>query len=363
MQTLQEYKCPACGGSINYDSTVGRPKCPYCDTEFDIDTLAEYTSSVDGDGSDVGFEANSNGEWHDGETDGLCSYVCSSCGGELITDANTVATVCPFCGNAVVLAKRISSSRRPGLVIPFKLDKKAAKEALERHMRGKRLLPREFRDKNRIEQIKGIYVPFWLFDANIDAHLRYRATDVRTWSDDDYDYTETKYYSVIRGGRIGFAGVPVDGSSKIADELMESLEPFELSEAVDFHTAYLAGYLADKYDVSSEECSGRAEERIHRSTRAAFASTVNGYSTVEYEGGSICASSSRVSYALFPVWLLVTKYKDKNYTFAMNGQTGRFVGNLPVDRAAAVRWFAGLSVGIGVALYGIAWVLRMLGVL
>lgn len=362
MQTLQEFKCPACGGTIAYDSSVGKLRCPYCDTEFDIDALSEYSASLDGEDS-VSFDTVGDGEWHEGESDELRSYICSSCGGELVTDANTAATVCPFCESTVVLTDRLSGVRRPDIVIPFKLDKKSACAALERHMKGKRLLPREFRDKNRIEKIRGIYVPFWLFDAGVDADLRYKATKVDTWSDSDYDYEETEYYSVIRSGRIAFAGVPVDGSSKMPDELMESIEPFLLDDAVDFRTAYLAGYLADKYDITSHECSSRAEERIRSSTAAAFANTVRGYSDVRCEGGSIRTTSGRARYALLPVWLLVTKYGDKSYTFAMNGQTGRFVGDLPVSRLAAVKWFFGLLVGIGGAVYGIAQLLHLLGVL
>ena len=86
-----------------------------------------------------------------------------------------------------------------------------------------------------------MYVPFWLYDSDADAQLRFTATRTRFWSDDDYDYTETSYYSVRRDGVLGFDAVPVDGSSKMEDDLMESIEPFTMSDAVPFKTAYLAG--------------------------------------------------------------------------------------------------------------------------
>lgn len=123
---------------------------------------------------------------------------------------------------------------------------------MQRHYKGKKLLPKIFKKENHIDEIKGVYVPFWLFDADADADIRYKATRVRTWSDSDYDYTETSYYSIGRSGDIGFDRVPVDGSSKMPDDLMESIEPFKFEDAVDFKTAYLAGYLADKYDVTAE---------------------------------------------------------------------------------------------------------------
>ena len=258
---------------------------------------------------------------------------------------------------------QLSGSLKPDVVIPFKMDKKAAKEGLARHLSGKRLLPKVFKDQNHIDEIKGIYVPFWLFDADADASVRYRATSVRTWSDSKYDYTETSYYNVFRAGTVGFENVPVDGSSKMPDDLMESVEPFNIGDAVDFQTAYLAGYLADKYDVTADESVDRANERIKRSTEETFASTVKGYTSVEAESSTVNLHNGKAKYALYPVWILNTTWKNEKYTFAMNGQTGKFVGNLPIDTAAALKWFAGLAVGASIVTYGITILLNLLGII
>ena len=143
---------------------------------------------------------------------------------------------------------------------------------------------------------------------------------------------------VHRGGSIGFEHVPVDGSSKMADDLMESIEPYDFSEALDFQTAYLAGYLADKYDVTAEESIDRANERVKRSAENTFAETVQGYTTVTTENSSVQFHGGKAQYALYPVWLLNTTWNGNKYTFAMNGQTGKFVGDLPVDKVAVTRW-------------------------
>ena len=352
MQTLQEYKCPCCGGAIAFDSTLQKMKCPFCDTEFEMEALASYDAELQSEKSDkMEWETAAGGDWQEGEADGLRSYVCKSCGGEIVGDANTAATACPFCGNPVVMMGQFSGALKPDLVIPFKLDKKAAKAGLMKHLTGKRLLPKIFKDQNHIDEIKGIYVPFWLFDTDVDAQIRYRATRVRTWSDKDYNYTETSYYMAHRGGSIGFEHVPVDGSSKMADDLMESIEPYDFSEAVDFRTAYLAGFFADKYDVTAEESIERANERVKNSAYSAFASTVDGYATVTPRSSSITLHGGDVKYALYPVWLLNTTWNGKQYTFAMNGQTGKFIGDLPVDHGAAARWTLGLTLGIGAAVY------------
>lgn len=363
MQTLQEYKCPCCGGAIAFDSNVQKMKCPYCDTEFDMETLQSYDDGLQDAQDEMEWKTTAGGDWQEGETDGLRFYVCKSCGGEIVGDANTAATACPFCGNPVVMMGQFSGALKPDLVIPFKLDKKAAKAGLQKHLTGKRLLPKIFKDQNHIDEIKGVYVPFWLFDTDADAQVRYRATKVRTWSDSKYNYTETNYFLVRRSGSVGFEHVPVDGSSKMADDLMESIEPYDFSDAVDFQTAYLAGYLADKYDVDAEQSVERANKRVKKSTEDVFAATVQGYETVVTESSHIQLHGGKAKYALYPVWLLNTTWNGNKYTFAMNGQTGKFVGDLPVDKAAARKWTLGLSAALSVAAYGVVWLLHLMGIL
>ena len=343
-ETIQ-YKCPCCGGRLEFDSGLQKMKCPYCDTTFDVETLEGYDDALKQDAKDDMHWDAAQQPWDDVQ---MGVYTCKSCGGELVCDESTAATACPFCGNPIVLTGRLSGDLKPDYVIPFKLDKKAAEAALRNHMKGKRLLPNLFRSENRISEVKGVYVPFWLFDADADAHIRYHATRIRTWSDRDYDYTETQHYAILRSGDLSFTHVPVDGSSRMPNDLMESIEPFDFSSAVDFQTAYLSGYLADRYDVNADDSIGRANERVKKSTESVFASTVVGYHTVVPESTSVRLANGRVRYALYPVWLLNTVWNGKTFSFAMNGQTGKFVGDLPVDKGKKWRWF-GLVSGIAAA--------------
>jgi len=357
---LLEYKCPACGGAIRFDSGIQKMKCPYCDTEFEMETLKAYDEALKNEKpDDMAWETQAGSQWSEEEASNLNAYVCKSCGGEIVADANTAATSCPFCNNPVVLVGRLSGILRPDYVIPFKLDKNAAKEGLKKHLQGKPLLPKIFKDQNRTEEIKGIYVPFWLFNADVNANIRYKATKVRSWSDSNYYYKETSYFSIWRNGDLRFERVPVDGSTKMPDDLMESIEPYNFSEAVDFQTAYLAGYLADKYDVPADESIVRANERIRRSTEQIFASTVHGYTTVIPESTNIRLHNGNAKYALYPVWLLNTIWNGNRYTFAMNGQTGKFVGDLPLDKAAYWKWFFMLTGIFGIASYIITWLLKL----
>ena len=361
MADIQEFQCPCCGGAIEFNSTVQRMKCPYCDTEFEIEDLLAYDSVLrSAQDDDLNWHAQPGSSWHEEEEASLQDYLCQSCGGEIIADEATAATSCPYCGSPVILTGRLSGVLRPDCVIPFKLDKQEAKARLLQHCQGKRLLPKFFLDEAHLEQIKGIYVPFWLFDADTHASIRYRATKLRRWSTRDYIYSETHYYSVLRKGRLGFDNVPVDGSEKMPDALMEALEPFDFSQAVDFQTAYLAGYLADKYDIDADSSQQRAAQRIKQSVEDVFYETVHGFDTVSMESSGVQLTNSRAKYALFPVWILTTSFNGKRYTFAMNGQTGKFVGELPVDRKAAGLWTAGLTALFGLLIYGAAWLVWLL---
>lgn len=359
MAALQEYKCPCCGGAINFDSTIQKMKCPYCDAEFEMETLAEYDQELSGEQpDDMTWETTAGEEWGQGETDNLRSYLCQSCGGEIVADANTAATACPYCDNPIVMTGQVSGTLKPDYVIPFKLDKEAAKKALLKHYEGKKLLPSVFKDQNHIDEIKGVYVPFWLFDADAHAKIRYKGQKVHTWSDSRYNYTETNFFAIFREGDIKFENVPVDGSTQMPDDLMESIEPYDFKEAVPFQTAYLAGYLADKYDVDAEQSITRANERIKRSTEDSFASTVAGYTGLTAESSSIQLQNGTAKYALYPVWILNTNWEGQKYTFAMNGQTGKMVGDLPVDKGAFKKSLfstAAIIFGVIMAIFFAAW--------
>ena len=360
MSELQQYKCPCCDGAIEFDSDTQKMKCPYCDTEFEVDTLKAYDDVLKNESSDnMEWETTPTEELQDG-VDGLHSYICKTCGGEIIGEETTAATSCPFCGNPVVMMEQLSGVLKPDYVIPFKLDKEDAINALKKHYMGKTLLPKVFKDENHIKEVKGIYVPFWLYDADANAGIRYRATRTRFWSDSRYNYTETSFFAVTRKGNLSFEKVPVDGSSKMADALMESIEPFDFSQAVDFQTAYLSGFFADKYDVDSKQSIERANTRIKHSTEDAFAKTVIGYTSVVPESSSVELKNSVAKYALLPVWILNTEWNGNKYTFAMNGQTGRFAGDLPLDKSAFKKWLFGIAGAVSAAVFGLSYLLWLL---
>lgn len=352
MADLIQFKCPSCGGKLEFDSASQKMKCPFCLSEYDASEMQQEDAALD-QKNEQKEERYDTGDttWGQGETDGLRIYKCQSCGGEVVGDETMAASKCPYCDNPVIMTGQFSGDLKPDLVIPFKLDKEAAKKSLLQHMEGKPLLPKIFKSENHIDEIKGIYVPVWLYDAQADASYRFQAKKIRRWSDQQYAYTETSVFSVDREGTIHFENVPVDGSEKMDNNLMESLEPFNIKDAVPFQTAYLSGYLADRYDVDEQTCAARANERIKQSTRQEFTRTVQGYDTVTIEHEQIHLDEGKARYALYPVWLLNTSWNGEKYVFAMNGQTGKFVGNLPSDKRKAWAIFFAVTAVVTVIAY------------
>lgn len=358
MGAILEYKCPCCCGPLQFDTDSQKMKCPYCDNEFDAETLKANDDILKEEKPDMmDWSSQPGNEWMQGELDGQKVYLCNSCGGQIICDDTTGATDCPYCGSPVVLVGQFAGDKRPDLIIPFKLDKEAAKAGFKQHLQKKRLLPKQFRKDSYIDEIKGVYVPFWLFGAKADAQAYYHATKVTCWSDSQYNYTKTSHFRLFRSGSLSFDRVPVDGSSKMADDLMESIEPYYAQDEVPFQTAYLSGYIADKYDVDSDASISRANDRIKKSTLDQMATTATGYTTVTPENASVQFKNSSVRYALYPVWLLTAKWNGEIYNFAMNGQTGKFVGNLPMDKGAYWRWTGLIALIATIIAFGVSWFL------
>ena len=263
------------------------------------------------------------------------------------------STKCPYCDNPIVISSKFSGSLKPDLVIPFKLDRKAAEQKLRDHVNSIKLAPAAFKSGNHIKELKGVYVPFWLFDAKCHASGRYEATHVHKSSDASYEYTETEYYDVLREGDMAFENVPADASKQMDDKLMDSIEPYDISAAVPYSSAYMAGYMANKYDVSPEECQVRADERMQHTAMDLLKNQVKGYNSVRETGSNFYKHSGSYKYALYPVWILNTVWNGNKYVFAMNGQTGKLVGDVPYSKGKFFGVLFGVLAVIWAVLIGI----------
>ncbi len=352
--TILEYKCPCCDAPLAFSQESQKLACGSCGNDFEIEAVKEYNDTPEGaDGPDFSWAESATQPWEDAE--GMTSFECPSCCGQIITDGTTAATFCPYCGNPAVMPTRLSGVLKPDAVIPFKTTKKDAQDAFLRLCKGKPLLPKDFKSQQRLDQITGTYVPFWLYNCDSRLDGKYRATRVHTWSDSNYRYTKTDHYLLTRSAEALFDGIPMDGSTKMDDTAMESIEPFDYSQLVDFDTAYLSGFLADKYDVEAKDGEGRIRQRVSNTMDERIAATCIGYSSVIPVNKNLRITHSKAKYVLLPVWVMTTRYKDQLYTFAMNGQTGKMTGRLPICAKKSWAWFLGIFAGVAALSGLIMW--------
>ena len=333
-ENTTNYQCLACTGPLRFDSASGKLCCDYCGSTYDVAQVealyGEKQTQAD-KAAEAAEKAAANGPvWGEREAGGLSSRTCTSCGAELVCGPETAATTCPYCGNPTVLGGQLSGKLKPEYIIPFKMDRKTAIENLKKYYKGKAFLPKAFKDGNHIEEIQGVYVPFWLYDGRVEARGAYKAEISESHREGDYVVTTTKHFDVARVGDADFVRVPVDGSSKMPDAHMDAIEPFDYSDLKPFSTAYLPGFLADRYDESAEDCAPRMQTRCENALSSKLRSDVN-HTTVTQKSFQAHIDRKEAHYALLPVWMLTTKWRDKNYLFAMNGQTGKMVGELPTD--------------------------------
>lgn len=353
MPQVTSYKCPSCNGPMYFSSDIQKLKCDYCGSSFTVEEIDKvYNSKVEQAANQAAKEAEkethssvdgntefaTNGNW---ESTNMKAYSCSSCGAELICEEITVSTSCPYCGNPTIIPGQFKQNGMPEYIIPFAMDKNTAVKQLTDFYKNKKLLPKVFSKQNHIQEIKGVYIPFWLYDGNMDVKVTYNASTSSVSYSGSYKTTTTRHYDINREGNIPFEKVPVDGSIKMDNDQMDSLEPYDYTQLKPFSPSYLPGFFAEAYDDNAENCKSRLISRVQTSALTTMRNTVNGYGSVSVKDSDIQVHVDKVNYAFLPVWLLSTKWKNQNYLFAMNGQTGKMVGKLPLDKGKY--WFRLLS--------------------
>ena len=389
---IKEQKCEACGGSLVFDPKSGKLVCEYCGTVYEIKEEAPEAGAAaaaaqgaggaaaagmpgqvpSGEGEKVpipqgpsateveGFNFHELNEMvTDENAEDLPVYNCRSCGAEIIAPPSQIALTCPYCGNNIVLTEKVSGKLRPNGVLPFKIVPKDLPDAMKRFYRGKVLLPKNFFSESTMGHVTGVYVPFWTFSGGVNGTMKYLGETVSNTVVGSYRITETKEYALDRDVNISFDSVPVDASGRIEDKLMDSLEPFDMKEAKPFDMRYLAGFTADRFDVAKDNIEKRARDRMTSSVSNIARAQVSGYSNVRSLGGRLNFNID-AKYLLFPVYMFDIKHDGKAYHFAVNGQTGKVVGEIPTDKTVSFFYFAKRALAVAAAVLVFA-VLKYLG--
>lgn len=335
---VREYECPNCGAPMIFDSSSQKMQCEHCGTEKTVEEMEEQKEQQKDVQEDVTYRTGGDAS--------LKRYTCSSCGAEIMTEEYTAATFCSFCGSPALIEDRLSGQTMPASIIPFKINKQQAQEKYLAWCKKGIFTPKEFSSKSTIEKITGMYVPFWLYDYTANAKISADCTKVHTRRKGNMEYTDTDYYHAYRDVSSAYENLPVDASEKMPDDVMRRLEPFSYGEMQDFNMGYLSGYVAERYNYTSDEMKKQAEARVSDYIYDEARATIHGYSSTRVVGKNIHLRCTDATYAMLPVWILNYRYKGKEYLFTLNGQTGKLDGKLPLSKGRMAAWFAGITLAV-----------------
>ncbi len=336
-QKTVAYQCPCCGAGLGFDPELQKFACEFCLSEFDEGELA---------GAGAAEAAQKQAEEGEAYCEQMNLFTCPNCGAEVVADDDTVADYCYYCHNPVVHAGRLSGQLRPHKVVPFRITREEAEGMFLKWCRSKWFLPRDFKSRAHAAQIKGVYYPFWVTDADAEGAADFEATRVRSWHMGDYKYTEHKVYQLERAGRIHFEDIVTCALSDADKRMLEGVLPYPSEELTEFSMPYLSGFFAKKRDIERDALSDEVRGRMQGYTAELLSRTISGgYTTVTPSETNVRIQQSHWEYALLPIWILTYTHKDGQvYTFAINASTGKIYGELPVSTVKLAALLAAVAV-------------------
>lgn len=344
------YKCKNCGGDMEFNPAIGKMQCPFCDS---IDSEEASTGSEVKDG-DVATEENAD-ELGFSKAGNL---LCPNCNAEIELGKFTSALRCPSCDSNIIIDARMKGDYKPEFMTPFKIDEKKAKEMIKQKFASMKFAPRDLVSEVRLKKIQGWYMPTWFYD--IDATLDFRATGIieKTRRQGNTEYTDIDSYDVNRVIDAKFTKLPVDAADELPDEMMDLLAPFDTKDSMPYDSKYMSGFYSEQYNQDASRLRPRANEQVEKFGRSMCRDSANQgtngrYNRLESENFKVNYNSVSSHYGLVPVWKYDYSYKDQPYPFFINGQTGKIVGNAPVDPKRVWSYsaiVAAIIMAIGIAL-------------
>lgn len=333
-----DHKCPSCGSPLKFNPKDQNWTCNYCNSAFTLDNLIKSKSIK---------EVIFNNKFSD-------VYNCPDCGAAVVTDKYTSATSCVYCGNVALIKAKLSNEFKPDKILPFKIDKNDVIDIFQKYQKKNPFMPKLFNKKENIEKITGIYVPFWLINSRVNAKYELLATLIREWSVKNDNVVDKSVFELKREAILEFNDIPLDGSVRFNDDMMHSLEPFDFDELKDFNYAYLSGFLAEIYDSKPEEKLKEIEDVIKSSTEKLLKEREHGYNSLTFKNKHIDVNIATAKYALLPVWMVNVTYNNKKYLLAVNGQTGKMIGNVPLNMKKIILFFIVIALFLYLLFRGIA---------
>lgn len=315
------YQCPCCGGRLIFDIPSQQLKCDHCSNSFNPYEISKEHDAQESVEYDVTV------------------FRCPQCGGEILSTDNTAANFCSFCGASTILTSRVTKELKPEYIIPFSKTKQDCKRAYKSMMRYALFAPGELKDEKFIDGFRGIYMPYWTYYIAQKGPVCLKGS--KSHRSGDYIYTD--HYDITGDVDCYYKGLSYDASSSFDDGISEIIAPYDVKNMKEFTPSFLSGFYADTADVAADVYRMDAEaiavdetyKHIKKTAHLGSISLDSYQGNMERRLGTKVVSEDR---ALFPVWFLSYRNKDRVAYAIINGQTGKAVADLPVS---LVKYFVG----------------------
>ena len=311
------YKCKNCDGNMIYHVEERKLYCPYCNS---LDTEKVI--------------------------DGKNACICDSCGGELSVGQFDSVVKCLYCSQYVIYKQRVEGEYEPSRILPFKVGKEQAKTMIRLHYRDKRYVPKSFLNQANLEKMEGIYVPFWLFDFNVNVDFRGRGYRERVMASETAAEQTLSCYDVYRNFDASFRKIPADASYAMPDKIMDMLEPYDYGEIEHFNPKYMSGFLSEIYSDEAKNFESRVNAKVQKDINRVLAKHLSSFKTVTPIKKEITVEHKGAEYVLLPVWKYLYTYQGKEYEYYINGQSGKVIGKAPLSIGKAVACGSGIFLGV-----------------
>ena len=310
--TSTDIKCPGCGTSIgiNFDPSSATLSCPFCGLSTQLPTPQKGAVAQELDFNSALQRASV--DW--GRYKKI--IVCSNCGGQTVYDSEQVSGACPFCGStSVAPAAENAQIMEPNAIIPFSIRKDQVQDCFIDFVKKKKLANKKVFNC-KLENIVGIYLPFWTFDTyTASFYYAYRDNGIYAES----DHVSGNWYQNIDD-------ITIFATNRLSHPFISKVQEYDFTKAVPYSSQYLAGIPAERYTLGLNECWERSKKLITETLKKAVHRS-NRHLRVEEIATNYYNVKFR--YLLAPIYLAKYKYGDKTFLVAINGQTGKTHCDVP----------------------------------
>lgn len=340
--TLQT-KCRSCGGYMHYTPVEQNLKCVYCGSITDLDkTAAEIVEN------DFLYWKDRADENNDEEIIDIAEIKCRQCGATTTLPENVSGGECAFCATPLIMNEAaVRRFWQPEYLLPFQVSEKTSQENFKKWLGKKWFLPSQLKKTGVMtDKFKGVYLPFWTYDAN--THTTFsgkrgvrRSQVSRDSKGAEVKRTVTDWYNESGSFNLFFDDIVVPASNSMPKNIMNQLTNWDMMNSVKFRKEFLAGFITEIYQRDFRESIDDAKKKMDMVIEDNIKAHIGGdeqkitSSYIEY-------NDLKFKHLLLPVWISAFKFNGKLYQFVINGRTGQVIGEYPKDKSKIIILVVGI---------------------